>query len=220
MKQFLDSLKYDSNGLVTAIAQDVDTGAILMQGFASRLAIAYTLHTQKGVLFLSLETTVMVQRREFLEFYQRRLSARGLRQGFLDIFRRTDGTNVSHGGAHVLLQKGGRRRRFDLGAAKDGRHKAEEALTTLYELEATIAERKREVIKEGAKPSWTRRLLEDPELLCSKIREEAGELCETYEKDEGKRESGERVRGHFVSRDGVAERARRGNRGRDGSVEK
>ena len=43
MKQFLDSLKYDSNGLVTAIAQDVDTGAILMQGFASRLAIAYTL---------------------------------------------------------------------------------------------------------------------------------------------------------------------------------
>ena len=69
MKQFLDSLKYDSNGLVTAIAQDVDTGAILMQGFASRLAIAYTLQTQKGVLLLSLETTVMVQRREFLEFY-------------------------------------------------------------------------------------------------------------------------------------------------------
>ena len=82
------------------------------------------------------------------------------------------------------------------GAAKDGRHKAEEALTTLYELEATIAERKREVIKEGAKPSWTRRLLEDPELLCSKIREEAGELCETYEKDEGKERRKERKRRH------------------------
>ena len=51
MKQFLDSLKYDSNGLVTAIAQDVDTGAILMQGFASRLAIAYTLQHKKACFF-------------------------------------------------------------------------------------------------------------------------------------------------------------------------
>jgi len=92
-----------------------------------------------------------------------------------------------HTGAHTCYYK-----RVDgddgliVGGGKDGRHKAEEALTTLYELEATIAERKREVVKEGTKPSWTRRLLENPELLCSKIREEAGELCETYEKNEGK----------------------------------
>ncbi len=38
----------------------------------------------------------------------------------------------------------------------------------------------------GAKPSWTARLLQDPELLCSKIREEAGELCETLEREEGR----------------------------------
>ena len=31
-----------------------------------------------------------------------------------------------------------------------------------------------------------RRLLENEELLCKKIREEAGELCETLEKNEGK----------------------------------
>ena len=41
-------------------------------------------------------------------------------------------------------------------------------------------------MKEGDKPSWTRKLLDNPELLCKKIREEAGELCETLENDEGK----------------------------------
>lgn len=37
----------------------------------------------------------------------------------------------------------------------------------------------------GAKPSWTGRLLADPALLTSKIREEAGELCATWEQGEG-----------------------------------
>jgi phosphoribosyl-ATP pyrophosphohydrolase len=38
---------------------------------------------------------------------------------------------------------------------------------------------------EGAKPSWTARLLSNPELLCKKVREEAGELCQTLEASEG-----------------------------------
>ena len=37
----------------------------------------------------------------------------------------------------------------------------------------------------GSKPSWTAKLASNQELLCSKIREEAGELCETLEKQEG-----------------------------------
>jgi phosphoribosyl-ATP pyrophosphohydrolase len=36
------------------------------------------------------------------------------------------------------------------------------------------------------KPSWTARLLSDPSLLCKKVREEAGELCETLEAGEGR----------------------------------
>lgn len=36
------------------------------------------------------------------------------------------------------------------------------------------------------KPSWTAKLLADPELLCKKVREEAGELCETVEGSEGR----------------------------------
>lgn len=38
----------------------------------------------------------------------------------------------------------------------------------------------------GSKPSWTAKLLADPQLLCKKVREEAGELCQTLEADEGK----------------------------------
>jgi phosphoribosyl-AMP cyclohydrolase / phosphoribosyl-ATP pyrophosphohydrolase len=35
------------------------------------------------------------------------------------------------------------------------------------------------------KPSWTSKLLGNPELLCSKVREEAGELCQSLEASEG-----------------------------------
>ncbi len=42
------------------------------------------------------------------------------------------------------------------------------------------------VCRTGTKPSWTARLLSDPALLCRKVREEAGELCETLEKSEGR----------------------------------
>ena len=38
----------------------------------------------------------------------------------------------------------------------------------------------------GGKPSWTAKLLQNPDLLCSKVREEAGELCQALEQDEGK----------------------------------
>jgi phosphoribosyl-ATP pyrophosphohydrolase/phosphoribosyl-AMP cyclohydrolase len=42
--------------------------------------------------------------------------------------------------------------------------------TTLYGLENTIAQRKSEEAILGSKPSWTKRLIENPALLCSKIR--------------------------------------------------
>ena len=37
----------------------------------------------------------------------------------------------------------------------------------------------------GGKPSWTAKLLSSPELLCKKVREEAGEFCQTLEENEG-----------------------------------
>lgn len=45
------------------------------------------------------------------------------------------------------------------------------ALTSLFELESTISQRKAELAEEeNGKPSWTRRLLLNDKLLCSKIR--------------------------------------------------
>jgi phosphoribosyl-ATP pyrophosphohydrolase/phosphoribosyl-AMP cyclohydrolase len=70
-------------------------------------------------------------------------------------------------------------------AVAGGGRGADLALSTLAELEATVAARAAEVAAPGAKPSWTRRLLDDKALLCSKVREEAGELCATLEQSEG-----------------------------------
>lgn len=47
----------------------------------------------------------------------------------------------------------------------------------------------------GAKPSWTAKLLDNPALLCGKIREEAGELCQTWEKQEGETLGGQAPQG-------------------------
>ena len=51
IEAFLDGLKYDDKGLLVAIAQDVDTGAILMQGFADRTAVRTTITAKKATFF-------------------------------------------------------------------------------------------------------------------------------------------------------------------------
>ncbi|TXG53559.1 hypothetical protein EZV62_018815 [Acer yangbiense] len=58
-------------------------------------------------------------------------------------------------------------------------------LTTLYSLESTISQRKAEL---GAPENgtWTKRLLLDDNLLCSKIWEETDEFYRTLEENEGK----------------------------------
>ncbi|RWV90599.1 hypothetical protein BHE74_00057868 [Ensete ventricosum] len=51
VESLLDSVKWDSKGLAVAIAQNVDTGAILMQGFANREALALTIASQKATFY-------------------------------------------------------------------------------------------------------------------------------------------------------------------------
>lgn len=182
---FLDGLKYDSSGLVAAIAQDVDTGAILMQGFASREAVAYTLTSRKAT-FWSRSRSQLWCKGETSGNYIAIDSVHVDCDRDSLIYLGVPTGPTCHTGAHTCYYK-----RVDgpNGVAttpSGGRHAAEEALTTLYELEATIEARRVEAKKEGVKPSWTRKLLDDPELLCKKIREEAGELCQTWEQNEGK----------------------------------
>lgn len=44
-------MKWDVKGLAVAIVQNVDTGAILMQGFANKEALAATISTRKATFY-------------------------------------------------------------------------------------------------------------------------------------------------------------------------
>ncbi|KAJ9683152.1 hypothetical protein PVL29_018939 [Vitis rotundifolia] len=51
VETLLDSVKWDDKGLAVAIAQNVDTGAVLMQGFVNRDALATTISSQKATFY-------------------------------------------------------------------------------------------------------------------------------------------------------------------------
>lgn len=44
----MQSLKFDSNGLLTAVAQDIDTGQVLMVAMMDSQAVAMTLKTRQA----------------------------------------------------------------------------------------------------------------------------------------------------------------------------
>jgi phosphoribosyl-AMP cyclohydrolase len=47
MKEFLDKVKFDSNGLVLAVVQDVHTNEVLMCAYMNRESLEYTLKEKK-----------------------------------------------------------------------------------------------------------------------------------------------------------------------------
>ncbi|MEW5300782.1 MAG: hypothetical protein WDW38_005295 [Sanguina aurantia] len=189
MSAFLDSLKWDNNGLIAVVAQHVDTGECLMQAFADRAAINETMQTKLATFYSRSRKGRWCKGETSGHFIK-------VMRVFLDcdrdsiVYLSEPIGPACHTGARscwfseVSLAEGG-------SLVEAGSHDTSDhmALTTLYALEATIAARHAEaghVLPAGTKPSWTARLLADPVLLCKKVREEAGELCETLEKDEGK----------------------------------
>lgn len=189
MSAYLDSLKWNKDGLVAVIAQHVDTGEVLMQAYADRNAICETLQT-------GLATFYSRSRRE--RWCKGETSGHFIKVS--QVFADCDKDSIIYLGDPIgpACHTGARTCWFteaevgaDGGVSSCGKHEhhaAHSPATTLYALERTIQQRREEMghEKEGAKPSWTARLLSNPELLCKKVREEAGELCQTLEAGEGK----------------------------------
>ena len=48
---FLDAVRWNDDGLVAAIAQDVETGVVLMMAWMNREALALTLSEQRAIYY-------------------------------------------------------------------------------------------------------------------------------------------------------------------------
>ncbi|KAI8002331.1 hypothetical protein LOK49_LG08G02498 [Camellia lanceoleosa] len=179
--KLLDNVKWDDKGLAVAIAQNVDTGAILMQGFVNRDALTTTISSRKATFYSRSRSKLWTKGETSMNFID-------VHDIFLDCDRdsiiylgKPDGPTC-HTGAETCYYTSV----FDLleNPQVEG---SKMALTTLYSLESTICQRKAELSgPQNEKPSWSKRLLLDDKLLCSKIREEAHELCQTLEESEDK----------------------------------
>lgn len=181
VQTLLDSVKWDDKGLAVAIAQNVDTGAILMQGFANRDAVVTAISSQKATFYSRSRSMLWTKGETSNNFIN-------IHDIFFDCDRdsiiylgKPDGPTC-HTGSETCYYT-------SINDLKEQQQVEGNklALTTLYSLESTILQRKSEVAAEqNVKPSWTKRLLQDNHLLCSKIREEADELCRTLEENEDK----------------------------------
>lgn len=194
MTKFLDSLKFNADGLVAVIVQHVDTGEVLMQAFADRAALSETM--QSGLA----------------TFYSRSRKGRWCKGETSGHYIHVEGVYVDcdkdsiiylsdpigpscHTGARTCWFSEAQLSGSDSGSDGQGHVHAQGShdsgdhvpRTTLLSLEHTIQQRRQVMeAKTEIKPSWTSKLLSNPELLCKKVREEAGELCQTLEENEGK----------------------------------
>ncbi|KMT10789.1 hypothetical protein BVRB_5g114450 [Beta vulgaris subsp. vulgaris] len=181
VETLLDSVKWDDKGLAVAIAQNVDTGAILMQGFINRVALATTISSRKATFYSRSRKQLWIKGETSSNFIN-------VHDIFLDCDRdsiiylgKPDGPTC-HTGAETCYFSSVSNIVENSQVEKDLL-----AMTTLYSLESTISERKTEIVRNlESKSSWTKKLLLDEKLLCSKVREEADELCRTLEDNEDK----------------------------------
>ncbi|KAG4151428.1 hypothetical protein ERO13_D04G064100v2 [Gossypium hirsutum] len=71
----LDGIKWDDKGLAMAIAQNVDTGAILMQGFVNKGALATIITSRKATFFSRSRATLWTKgetSNNFINIYDKR----------------------------------------------------------------------------------------------------------------------------------------------------
>lgn len=64
----LDSVKWDDKGLAVAIAQNIDTGAVLMQGFVNREALLKTISSRKATFYSRSRSTLWTKGETSMNF--------------------------------------------------------------------------------------------------------------------------------------------------------
>uniref|UniRef100_M8C8W1 Histidine biosynthesis bifunctional protein hisIE, chloroplastic n=1 Tax=Aegilops tauschii TaxID=37682 RepID=M8C8W1_AEGTA len=183
VEALLDSVKWDVKGLAVAIAQNVDTGAILMQGFANKEALAATISTRKATFYSRSRSSLWTKGETSMNFIN-------VHDIFLDcdrdsiIYLGTPDGPTCHTGAETCYYSSV----YDaLQGSKSNQER--QVATTLYSLEDTISRRKEEIVTEGSAA-----LLKNTNIslltlvaICFRyLSEEAGELIETLLENEDK----------------------------------
>ncbi|HEX7018897.1 MAG TPA: bifunctional phosphoribosyl-AMP cyclohydrolase/phosphoribosyl-ATP diphosphatase HisIE [Gemmatimonadaceae bacterium] len=153
----LDALDFTkSNGLVTVVAQDAASGAVLMVAHADREALEMTLRT--GEMHYRSRTRGLWHKGATSGNVQRVVSLAADCDGDAVLARVLPAGPACHTGATSC---------FGSDAL---------AADTLAELSRVIEARSRQIDAPGEKPSYTRRLLNDRNLRMKKIGEEGAEL--------------------------------------------
>ena len=153
------------NGLVTVVAQDARTGAVLMVAHADREALERTLAT--GEMHYRSRTRGLWHKGATSGHVQRVVALAADCDGDAVLARVAPAGPACHTGAVSCFAQEG---------APAAARQAALAADELARLDATIAARAAEPAPAGGKPSYTQRLLADRNLRFKKLGEEMAEL--------------------------------------------
>ncbi len=164
----LDKLDFaKGGGLVTVVAQDAASGAVLMVAHADREALAQTLAT--GFMHYRSRTRGLWKKGETSGNTQRMVALEADCDGDAVLARITPAGPACHTGATSCFGEGAL------------------AADTLARLDAVIAARAAAAPPAGARPSYTRELLSDRNKRLKKLGEEATELAVACADGDGER---------------------------------
>src|SRR6266542_653321 len=163
----VESLPYGSDGLVTVVTQDAETGVVLMVAHADREAISRTLATG--------EMPYRSRRRGLW----RKGETSGNIQRLVSLSRDCDGDSIL---ARVIPSGPACHEGSVSCFGQDA-----EAANRAALLDATVASRARNAASENTEPSYTRSLLDDENLRLKKLGEETGELIAACARGDGDR---------------------------------
>jgi phosphoribosyl-AMP cyclohydrolase / phosphoribosyl-ATP pyrophosphohydrolase len=159
----LDALVFNDRGLIPVVAQDVDTGVVLMVAWADRTALEHTVET--GFMhYHSRSRDALWKKGEASGSVQEVVSLHGDCDGDTVLARVLQTGAACHTGTATCFGEGGR---GGSGAEAEGAGR-----DVLAELQATLESR----LRDRPEGSYTSKLLSDENLRVKKLGEESAEL--------------------------------------------